>query len=442
MNRALAFPEAEEMVLGAILVEPALLAEVRPVLPGPEPFSDTRYGQVYRAMLTLSDRHAPIDHLTLVAELGGSDDQPWMILLGELIDAGVAGRAVAYHARIVRETWQRRQLQAEAQRLTQLAADAGTAVGDVVSNATGRLVAIAAGDTPATPPLRAMFVEALEELERQATQQVLVRGLPSGFASLDRMTDGFLPSQLVILAARPGEGKSSLAGTIGTQAAEHGPVYWVSLEMSQPELVERILQEAVGCDMRRLRREAAMLDRYVAELMWASGRLSELPLAIDCETRTPGRLRLRLQAEIAQGRKPALVILDYLQLMDADTPQQNRDREIGVITKALKRLAMELDLPILLLSQLTRLSAKESRPPELYDLRDSGNIEQDANGVLMLHWPNGDAPGAVQVDLYVRKWRNGPKGKISLKFEPWTQRWREMYGAAEPDLQTALEGVA
>lgn len=436
---ALVNDAAEQAVLGAVLLEPGTLAQIRPVLTTPAPFYRERHRRLYAAMLALSDRHAPIDPVTLETALGPEHAEEFATLSADLIDATVSTANAEHHAGLVLDAWRRRLLTVQASQLTAAAADPALAVRDLVAETSKCLVRIGTEDPSTRPPaLPTVFLDTLEELERQVRDRVDVRGIRSGLATFDELTDGFRPSQLAILAARPGEGKSSLATRIATRAATQAPVYLVSLEMSEAELVERMLQEAVGCDMRKLRRDHGLFDREVARLSAASGRLSQLPLTIDCQTRTPGDLRLRVLGERSQGRAPGLVIVDYLGLMDPDTKQQNRDRELGAITKALKLMAGELDTSVLALSQLSRAPAKENRPPDLTDLRDSGNIEQDANKVVMLHWPNGDQPGEVIVDCYIRKNRGGPKGKVELRFEPWTQRWRE-FMQPEPSYQQELD---
>lgn len=441
MTTALENAPAEEAVLGAVLLDPLTLAKVRPLLPLPQAFTRSEYAELYRGVLALSDRSAPLDAVTIATECAAALGDRVQAVCADLVDAAVTTANVEAHAGLVLEAWRRRLLAAEAQRLQRAAADPGQAVADVVAQLTGRLVRIGAADPGTKPPsLRGALFDALERLEDAVRSPDEIRGVPTGFRSLDRMTDGLRDTQLVILAARPSEGKSSIALSIARHAARTtGPVYLNSLEMGADELVERLIQAEARVDLRKLRQNPGDFDRHVARVAAAANRLAALPLTIDTDTRTVATLRLRLLGEIAQGRRPRLVLVDYLGLMDPDERQQNRDREVGTITKGLKRLAMELGIPVVALSQLSRLSVRENRPPRLDDLRDSGNIEQDANVVLLLHWPEGDVPREVPVSLYVAKNRNGPRGVIDLRFEPWFQRWRELYDDGEPELPEQVE---
>lgn len=428
---ALLNTDAERAVLGALLVEPLVLAKVRPILGSPKFFGSPSTSETYRAMLALSDRFEAIDHITLRTELRIPDMDPDAIelwLMGLLDDAVTTANAV-HHSRIVLDGYRRRQLQVEGMRLAKVAGDPLLSVGDMTAQASAHLVDVMSDDPDLTPrSLSSIFLDTMESIEESVKRGDEVRWLPTGFDRLDRLTDGHGPGQLIVLAARPGEGKSSLALAMGQIGATEGPVHYVSLEMTETEQGERMIQSAIGRDIKDIRRSASLLDQLAGKISMAVGRLSKLPIVFDCASRSPGRLRLALQAQmIATGRAPSLVVVDYLQLMDADEPQQNRDREVGSISKALKRLAMELRVPILLLSQLNRGSVKENRPPVLHDLRDSGNIEQDANVVMMLHWPSEQPEtGGNVVDLYVRKCRHGKLGKVPLVFEGWSQRWREV----------------
>lgn len=441
MTTALQQPGAEEAVLGAILLEPSSLATVRPLLPVAGAFADRNRAEVYAAILGVFDAGQPLDLITIAAELrrqGNRENAE--LLLAEVFDAAVTASNVEAHAHLVLDAWRRRQAIAEAERLRKAAEDPAIALGDAVAETCQRLVPIGTGDVAEKPrSLPAVFLDTLEDLERRTAAGQRVLGISTGLDRLDDLTDGWQPGTLTILAARPSRGKTSLALKMALAAAEQAPVDFVSIEMTEDQIVARMLQAEVGRDLRQIRRDPGLFSRYAADLSRASGRLTRLPFVIDCRSRTPARIRLEQQALAAQ-RKGAtgLLVIDYLGLMDADLPQQNRDRELGAITKALKAMSRELAVPVLLLCQLNRSSDRENRPPELYDLRDSGNIEQDADDVLMLHWPEGKPEhGAAAVDLYARKVRNGHTGKVPLVFEPWTQRWFEAGGRPEESQESA-----
>lgn len=423
----IAQPTAEESVLGALLLDPACLARVRPLLPIATAFADPQHQAVYAAVLAVFDAKEPVDHITLSAKMRAAGHAESELLLAQLIDCAVTSANVEAHARLVFDAWRRRQAMAEADRLRKAANDPALNLSAVIAETCQRLVPIGTDQVAAqSRRLTSVLWEVMEDLEQGVRNQQAVRGIPTGLDALDDLTDGWQPGILTILAARPSRGKTSLGLLFALEAAKRGePVDVVSIEMTEDELVARMFQSEIGRDLRQLRKDASLFNAYAPKLAQAAGMLSTLPIEIDCASKTVARIRLEQQAAMSRrGRPTGLLVIDYLGLMDADTPQQNRDRELGAITAGLKALAKDLRVAVLLLAQLNRSSDRESRPPELFDLRDSGNIEQDATDVMMLHWPEGKPDrGAVPVDLYLRKNRNGRTGKIPLLFEPWSQRW-------------------
>lgn len=428
---AVAHPDAEDAVLGALLLHPESLTIVRPILATPVAFTVATRAEIYRAILALYDRGKPFDHVTLAAETHfpeGQEIDP-IDVLADLLDAATTAANIETHAQLVLDAWRRRQTVAEAKRLEKVATDPSIPLASGIAETCERLVPIGHGSITEKPrSLTTIFLDTLEDLERRTRNGQRVLGVTTGFEALDEYTDGWQPGSLTILAARPSQGKTALGLHMAKVAARTGvPVDIASLEMTADQLGGRMLQEEIGRDLRHLRRDAALFARYAPALDRAMAELSRLVIHIDTRSRSAARIRLNQQALMAQrGRPTGLLVIDYLGLMDTEGPQQNRDRELGSITKALKEMAKDLEIPVLLLAQLNRSNVRESRPPELHDLRDSGNIEQDADDVLMLHWPEGKPErGAAPVDLYARKVRNGHTGKVPLTFEPWTQRWFE-----------------
>jgi len=284
-----------------------------------------------------------------------------------------------------------------------------------------------AGDGPAKKPptLTQSLMNVVEQIGKPPAHGT-TRGLPSGLKGLDALLDGYGPGVHVI-AANPSEGKSALALAIARRAAEHSPVWIDSIEMTQEELAGRLFQSEVGKSTRWLGEYDGRLTEWMPQIMEASGRLAQLPITVAEGILSPSGIRLAWQAECAQGRRPGLIVIDYLQLMRPDGQYQRRDLEIGGITGMLKQWSLKERLPILLLSQLSRENKKMGRKPRLDDLRESGNIEQDADSVTFLHWPNGDSgTGEQAVNLLVAKNRNGPKGVCHTMFEPWTFRFRDV----------------
>ena len=419
LPNALVADDAEAAVLGSVLITPACLAVVRPVLPEPGMFYRATHATLWAAMLKLVDANQPVDFVGLGRLLDGDA----MLLLSDLMDAAGAAEYVVGHAEIVRDAYARRLVTAEAHRLMGLAADGQANLSAAVGSACGTLARYASG-TVAVGVRRSLadtLAATLEALERPDTGPA---GLPTGIDPLTDLLDGLQPG-LHIVAGNPGEGKTALALAMARAAAACGPVLVDTLEMTPDQLVQRLLTAEAGVGLKWAMADAARQDRYAGTIMRAAGVLAQLPIEIEPRGTTPAQLRLCWQAAIAQGNAPVLVLVDYLGLMKPDTREATRDREMGEVTRALKLMSGEFGVPVVLLSQLNRESARMRRPPELYDLRDSGNIEQDADTVTMLHYPQGRPErGAAAVDLYVRKNRGGRLGKIALAFEGWTQRWK------------------
>lgn len=418
MTKGLVAEGSEKAVLGSLVQDPTRLALVRPVLPEPAMFLVPAHRDIYRAALLLSDTHQPLDLLSL----------------GRLVDSGSleALEAVGFyatdatdaegHARTVRDAHLRRVVAQEADRLKGLVGDVAVPVAEAVGNAVAALARHASGEAALTrqPTVAQALFTVMERLEKPDHG---IEGLPTGIERLDLILGGIQPG-LHIVAGNPGEGKTALAMLMARTAADHGAVLFNSLEMTTEQLVERSLSAEAGVNLKWVRQDQARLDKYAGPIAQAAADLARLPLTIDQRGTTPGRLRLAYQGEVASGRTPRLIVVDYLQLMKPDTRETSRDREMGEITRALKLMSMEFSLPIVLLSQLNRDSKKSQRAPDLHDLRDSGNIEQDADTVTILHYPQGRAEkGPQTVDLLVRKNRHGPVGTVPMLFQGWRSRW-------------------
>lgn len=420
--------EPERAVLGGILLWPEGLARVRPLLSSPDCFGGSMARTVYRAVLQLADAGTPIDSVTLHSQLGQSDEMA--VFAADLIDAATTPGNLEHHARIVLEGYRRRAATTAAEELSRLAADPAIGVSEALSRVSSRLVPLAAADPLAErKSLASVLWEAMRRTEERVKAGASLLGPSTGFDLLDDLTDGPSPGELWVLAARPSEGKTALGLHLTRQAAEHdGPVLFFSLEMGPEELIERLLSSEAGASLRWARKYPEYFNRYASRIAMAAGVLSKLPIALDATARSAATIRLTVQNEILSGRRPSLVLIDYLGLMQADAEAENRNNELGRISADLKRMARDFQLPVIALHQLNRSSVKENREPQLHDLRDSGEIEQNADVVPMLHWPEGPATErgkATAVDLYVRKERNGERGKVPLLFETWTQRFRE-----------------
>lgn len=418
--------DAEAAVLGSILFEPGILVSIRRVLSRPECFGDAKLRTVYAACLAVADRGQPIDHVTLGAELRpllpGCD-----VLLADLLDQGFAPSNAPAHAGMVLDGYRRREAAAAGAELQSRAGDLSRPITTTLASLSGRLVPLVSAD-PLSPrrPLVKVFSEALERLEQRVRSHGQLLGPSTGFGGVDDLTDGLTTGELWVVAARPSQGKTALALHLARVVAQVGPVLMFSLEMDEEPLIERLLSAEAGASLRMARRHPEYFERNAASIARAAGTLSRLPLVIDTLARSPAMVRLTVQAEILAGRTPALVLVDYIGLMHADAEAENRNAELGRIAADLKRMARDFGIPVVALAQLNRNSVREDRAPELHDLRDSGEIEQHADVVPMIHWPTGKAErGPTAVDLYIRKERNGETGKVPLLFETWTQRFRE-----------------
>jgi replicative DNA helicase len=425
--------EAEQAVLGAMLLDQDA------ALKAAEFLDDTMFYReghrlLFRAMIALTERGDVIDPVTLRDELarrGDLDRAGGIEYVSTLIDVVPTAANVEYHARIVRDKAVLRRLVEAATGIIQDVYEGHTAAGEVLDNAEHRVFQVAqfrrAEEFTRIKELIWPTMERIEQLQAGAGS---VTGVPSGFTDLDRLTAGFQRADLIILAGRPSMGKTAFALNVVQHAAiEHNvKVAIFSLEMSKDALVQRLLCSEGLVDAQRLRRGQLRDDDY-PRLARAAGLLGQAPIWIDdSASLTPLAMRSkarRLKAEHDIG----LVIVDYLQLMQGPSDSENRQQEISYISRSLKALAKELDIPVVALSQLSRAPEQrggEHRRPQLSDLRESGAIEQDADVVCFIYRQefydgpvdpktNESIEGVAEVIL--GKQRNGPTGTAKLYFK-------------------------
>ena len=425
--------EAEQAVLGAMLLDQDA------ALKAAEFLDDTMFYReghrlLFRAMIALTERGDVIDPVTLRDELarrGDLDRAGGIEYVSTLIDVVPTAANVEYHARIVRDKAVLRRLVEAATGIIQDVYEGHSAAGEVLDNAEHRVFQVAqfrrAEEFTRIKELIWPTMERIEQLQAGAGS---VTGIPSGFTDLDRLTAGFQRADLVILAGRPSMGKTAFALNVVQHAAiEHNvKVAIFSLEMSKDALVQRLLCSEGLVDAQRLRRGQLRDDDY-PRLARAAGLLGQAPIWIDdSASLTPLAMRSkarRLKAEHDIG----LVIVDYLQLMQGPSDSENRQQEISYISRSLKALAKELDIPVVALSQLSRAPEQrggEHRRPQLSDLRESGAIEQDADVVCFIYRQefydgpvdpktNESIEGVAEV--IVGKQRNGPTGTVKLYFK-------------------------
>lgn len=426
--------EAEEATLGSILIDGSALVKIVSIL-RPEDFYRERNRYCYEACLSLFSRDEGVNQVTVTHELDALnrlEDVGGPAYLSHLISVVPTPLHVDHYARIVNRTKILRDLIQAAGEIAALGYDGVGDSEDVLSKAEGLLFRVRTRQPArAFVPLREVLDQYLED-KAAVTEPLDRQGLPiiSGFGSLDELLGGFQRSDLAILAARPGFGKSSLGLNISLNVARSGGTVGIfSLEMSREQLALRLLSSEAGVDGHRLRL-GLYTEAEEQRIMDAIGSLSELPIYID-DTPLQTVMEMRSKARrLHQERTLDLLIVDYIGLVQGDGRTQNRVQEMSEITRSLKGLARDLNVVILAVSQLSR--AVEGRPthrPQLSDLRDSGSIEQDADVVTFIHredkyieeeeWeqrhPDRVYPANV-AELIVAKHRHGPTGSVHLYF--------------------------
>ncbi len=428
--------EAEQSVLGSILLDNEAYAGLEGMLTA-EHFYKEGHRKVFRAIERLHRRGEPMDLVTLTEELRQTGDLetvgsvPYLIGLADSVPT--AAYAESY-ARIVLEKATLRDLIAASGRIMQSAYDQGGPIEDVLDQAEQAIFDLATRKRRSSfEGMRSLVTETFADINERFANPNPVSGLRTGFRELDTMTAGLQPSSLNVLAARPSMGKTAFALTIGLNAAlrEDVPVGIFSLEMSAVQLVTRMLCSEARVDMSRVR-NGQLSERDFQRLADTAGRMSDARVFIDdnadltvMELRSRAR---RLMAEHGLG----LLIVDYLQLMSASgrSQSENRQQEISTISRGLKALARELDIPVLVLSQLSRaVEARPNKRPMLSDLRESGAIEQDADLVMFIYRdeyydPHSEKHGIAEV--IIGKQRNGPTGQLELQFHNAHVRFNDL----------------
>jgi replicative DNA helicase len=418
--------DAERSVLGAILLDSTALSFVVPILRQEDFFPDT-HRRVYRAMLELYERSAEIDTLTLKEELdrkGGIEKAGGSAYLAALVDAVPDVANVEHYARIVKEKSTLRRLIQAGQRLMREGLAQEQDAEQLLGTATGEIFDIA------EDAIRGGFTSIgqivkhnLEVIEDARNRQGVLSGLPTGFLELDRMTSGLQSTDLIIVAARPSVGKSSLALNIAQHVAfrEARSVGFFSLEMSKEQIGFRVLCSEADVDAKKVRDGYASREATV-RLVTAQAKIAGANFFLD-DGAALSVPEMRAKAQRLKREKGLdLIIVDYMQLMMGHGRFDNRTQEVSQISRGLKLLAKELRVPIVALSQLSRQPEQrkgELRKPQLADLRDSGSIEQDADVVIFLYREelyDRDTERKGIADVIIAKQRNGPTGAFPLVF--------------------------
>ncbi len=416
--------EAEQSVLGAILLDNASLAKAMEVL-SEEDFYRTAHRRVYMGMLDLSEHGEVIDQITLTEHLktkGELEAVGGAAYLAELVQIIPTAANIRYHCKIVREKALLRNLISTSTEVIARGYEGAVQADDLLDFAERSVFSLAQGKLGRSfTPLGHIIKESLDLVDRLSKRQERVTGIPTGFAKLDDLTAGLQGSDLVVIAGRPSMGKTSLALGIALHAAtkHHHRVGIFSLEMSKEQLVLRMLSSLASVDSHALR-----TGRLLKEDWWrlaeAAGKLEQAPVFIDdtgalTVQQMRGKAR-RLKAESGLD----LLVVDYLQLMQGRSDAESRQQEISDISRSLKALAKELNVPVVALSQLSRAVENRKPPiPMLADLRESGAIEQDADVVIFIYRDevyNSESEEKGMADIMVKKHRNGPTGDVKLAF--------------------------
>jgi len=427
--------EAEIALLGALMIDKDAIIKVADIIMADD-FYKTNHGYIYQAMTELFSHNEPIDILSLANKLGEKkqlDETGGRSYLAKLSSSVATASHIVHYANIIQRKATLRRLLHTAAEITEIAHDEEDDIDKVLDKAEQKLFNVSQKYLKNTfMSIEGLLTEAFERIDDLHKNAGKLRGVPTGFPKLDNLLAGLQKSDLIILAARPSVGKTSLALDIVRQVATKSkiPVGLFSLEMSKEQLVDRLLCAESNIDLWKMR-TGKLSDREgdddFSKISHGMGTLSEAPIYIDdsaglniMEIKTKVR---RLQMEHGLG----LIVIDYLQLMEGRGKyQDNRVQEVSEITRALKIIARELDVPVLALSQLSRV-VEQSKPaiPKLSHLRESGSIEQDADVVMFIYRKSADRSYNIEeipenerglAKLFIAKHRNGPTGVVDLYF--------------------------
>jgi replicative DNA helicase len=415
--------EAESSVLGSILLsERAMYALVVEEGLKPEDFYRERNRRIYAAMLRLYRESEPIDVLTVTERLKSDGDGDAADMVDELTAGVPAAGNVRQYARIVREHALLRRMLNATYEIQASVAERRAAPRELVEQAERAMLEVAHDDRQKDfRSIAEVLDEELDKLHRLSIEGTALTGTPSGFKDLDEITGGFQPGNLIIIAARPSMGKSALVTNMAENAAiDYGrAVALFSLEMSETELAQRFVASQARVKGEELRKGRVAEHRW-AKIVEASTRLANAPLFID-DSSDVGMLEIRAKARrLHQQHELGLIIVDYLQLMRPDHTIESRVQQVGEMSRGLKILARELNVPVIALSQLSRaVESRTDKRPILSDLRESGQIEQDADLVAFIYreeYYDKESEREGIADIIIAKHRNGALGDVELTF--------------------------
>ncbi|HLB66790.1 MAG TPA: replicative DNA helicase [Candidatus Saccharimonadales bacterium] len=429
--------DAEASLLGALLIDSDAIIKIADIVYADD-FYDEKHEKIYEAIRQLYEKHSPIDVLTLSNYLKDKGDLDFVggsAYLTELTNYVPTAAHVEQYADIVSQKALRRRLIAASQDIVGLSYDEGKNLNELIEDAESRLFEISQKHVGQDViSLESVLSESFDRLDELHKDKGKIRGIPTGYKDLDNVLAGLQPSDLIVLAARPSMGKTALQLNIAHNVAlgPERPVLIFSLEMSKEQLVDRMLAMESGVDAWALR-TGNLTDSDFEKISQAMGTLGEAKIYIDdTPSITVSELRTKARRE-AHRHDLGLIIVDYLQLMSGGGrygSEGNRVQEISEISRGLKGIARELNLPVLALSQLSRsVESRSPQIPQLADLRESGSIEQDADVVAFIYreeYYNPDTDRKNVADILIKKHRNGPTGAIELYFDREKQRFSSL----------------
>lgn len=431
--------DAEASLLGSLIIDSNAFIKIADSL-APEDFFDQQHRLIFGAMRALHDKRSPIDILTLSEQLKSSDQLDRVggaSYLTELTNFVPTAAHVEKYAEIVADKAIRRRLINVSKDINTIGFDENKSLQELIEEAESRLFEVSQQHVKQDiTSLESILGDSFDRLDDLHRNKGGLRGIPTGLKDLDRSLAGLQRSDLIVIAGRPSMGKTALmlnmALNIATKA-KYGAVLLFSLEMSKEQLVDRLLAAEASVDAWKLRTGEGLNDEDFERISAAMGELAEAPIFID-DTSGITVSDLRTKARRLHHQHPlACIIVDYLQLMSGGSrfsQTANRVQEISEISRNLKILARELNVPVLAASQLSRsVESRSPQIPQLADLRESGSIEQDADIVIFLYReeyynPDSDRPNVT--DLYIKKHRNGPTGHIEIYFDMIKQKFRDL----------------
>jgi replicative DNA helicase len=413
--------EAEQSVLGAILIDKDAIATVSSIIT-PNDFYNPVNGMIFEAMLSLYEKGKPIDILTLrnAIKKGKNIKGFEQSYLTDLINVVPTAANIEHYAILIKDVATKRALIQAGSQIAEMGFGDDKEIDAILDRAESQIFAISQKSSLRSfIPLKDTLAESFDRIDELHKKGAGLRGVKTGFVDLDNALSGMQKSNLLILAARPGQGKTAMIVNIAQHAAvvDKTPVAIFSLEMSKEELVDRLLVGQADVDAWRIK-TGKLSESDFTKLSNAMGELADAPIFIDdtpgitvSEMRTKAR-RLQLEQNIG------LFVVDYLQLVNPGRRYDNRVQEVSVVSQSLKNLARELRVPVLAASQLSRAVEQRGgdRKPQLADLRESGAIEQDADVVMFIYRPDAEIMPTIQTKLLIAKHRNGPMGEIDLVF--------------------------